>query len=1005
MTDREYSEYIDKIRAKFPDLVEYAYGKDGIIDTTSNNPGRIMYTAYYNYTTATPYVQRENWSVDNENHVWFILNRVLLHAGTKTTSTSQYSNRNQVAPYNPAGVIDDSLQNILNKNITITIDDLRNIKNLAGVLIYGKPAGSESTPTSKSKLYYVKLILVVIICVCMILGSIKLYMPETSTEYAGSAGPTGSAECGSCITVPKNGTPQTYLRADGTWATLPIFAGSLENKIGQPGYVPAPLAGYQNSYLKGDGTWAVLPGTTNTYLQGDGQWGSPGIFTPPDAKRGTPGTAGYVPMPQLTDQQSYLRGDGTWGRPAAFSGSAGTNTPGAAGYVPAPPAGYQNSYLKGDGTWATLPGATNMYLRGDGTWGTMRPFIGASADADGSSGGVPAPNATQQGAYLRGDGTWGTIQPFVGASIDADGVAGGVPAPKSTQQGAYLRGDGTWAEFSAASANAYLGGNGAWVQRTYENPTKVALGGYIAALVIFSGGAGYSTPPDIIIAAPPSGGVQATAFANITADGVIASVTVSNMGWGYTSDPLVTIIGEAATPAVLIAYVIVSGLMSDTNSGANFGHSDNMYVVMQSGDVCYTPTQNNGDSNTQYVPIGYTMPWQKYVDSAGNTIPQPKAVRIWVTGNNVYVLGSDAYLYAQGGNSKGECGTGNSVNLQVLTRTLLPRGLVKFACSYGINNGYLTVNTSCIAMLADNSIWVWGSNDFGELGLGHKNTVLSPTYLTIKNNANVSVPFESVYNVAEVYMFGCGETNGTVGCLLLYDGTVLVVGYNYRHILSNGSRSSVSLSFSYVQVSLGVPLTNVIKVGRGSPGLVFLLSPGIVFTTRMGNVATTDLLYVQELSISLPPVLDTLSIILVWRWLVTICTTDTGTYDISSTTSNQYTSALIWPSKIIKLAVTTGGGIATKLILLPDGRLMFMGYDFCSSGIKGSSIGVNVTEWTQVSLSRTDIVDICVPGHAYTGSWNNMILTSTGELYITGFYINWDVATKTQTGPVLISFS
>jgi hypothetical protein len=47
------------------------------------------------------------------------------------------------------------------------------------------------------------------------------------------------------------------------------------------------------------------------------------------------------------------------------------------------------------------------------------PMVGATADADGTSGTVPAPSAGDQNKFLRGDGTWASISVNVdGSDID-----------------------------------------------------------------------------------------------------------------------------------------------------------------------------------------------------------------------------------------------------------------------------------------------------------------------------------------------------------------------------------------------------------------------------------------------------------------------------------------------------------------------------------------------------------------------------------------------------------
>lgn len=109
---------------------------------------------------------------------------------------------------------------------------------------------------------------------------------------------------------------------------------------------------------------------------------------------------------------------------------------GANGLVPAPKAGQQGLFLKGDGTWAAIPIQ-------------FTEFKGAAAGTTGVHGLVPAPKAGEQGLFLKGDGTWSSIPvqatDFRGASATAAGTNGLVPAPKMGQQGLFLKADGTWA--------------------------------------------------------------------------------------------------------------------------------------------------------------------------------------------------------------------------------------------------------------------------------------------------------------------------------------------------------------------------------------------------------------------------------------------------------------------------------------------------------------------------------------------------------------------------------
>jgi hypothetical protein len=69
---------------------------------------------------------------------------------------------------------------------------------------------------------------------------------------------------------------------------------------------------------------------------------------------------------------------------------------------------------------------------------------------------------------------------------------------------------------------------------------KAIVGGLISTTVtVNSGGTNYLLPPTVVIAAPPLGGVQATATATISA-GAVTAVTITNQGAGYTSAPAIT---------------------------------------------------------------------------------------------------------------------------------------------------------------------------------------------------------------------------------------------------------------------------------------------------------------------------------------------------------------------------------------------------------------------------------------------------------------------------------
>lgn len=285
----------------------------------------------------------------------------------------------------------------------------------------------------------------------------------------------------------------------------------------------------------------ILERDSEDILFGDGTPESPlGIYDFAGATATDKGTAGVVPAPEAGEHELFLRGDGTWAAPSLgdlpeFTGATST-APGEKGLVPAPSKGDRNLFLRGDGTWAKagvdiaqgdhikvtrddsgsvtkytiaatqfptkVSQASSHVLTGDGTTSSpldLHVFTGATRQANGKSGIVPAPSKTDVGLFLSADGTWAkagvdivegshirvtrndsgavtqytieatrfpveidrnsadaltgdgspehplTVHAFVGATQQANGKMGAVPSPASADKDKFLRGDGTWA--------------------------------------------------------------------------------------------------------------------------------------------------------------------------------------------------------------------------------------------------------------------------------------------------------------------------------------------------------------------------------------------------------------------------------------------------------------------------------------------------------------------------------------------------------------------------------
>ena len=156
------------------------------------------------------------------------------------------------------------------------------------------------------------------------------------------------------------------------------------------------------------------------------------------ATSSTAGTSGLVPAPQRGQQNSFLKGDGTWG--TVESATYGEATQEQSGLMSASDKTKLDN-IEANANNYTLPVATttrlggvkagnNITISGDGTISatdtntTYDVMEGATSEANGQSGLVPAPTQGQQTRFLRGDGTWQvpTNTTYTNATQSKDGL-------------------------------------------------------------------------------------------------------------------------------------------------------------------------------------------------------------------------------------------------------------------------------------------------------------------------------------------------------------------------------------------------------------------------------------------------------------------------------------------------------------------------------------------------------------------------------------------------------
>lgn len=128
--------------------------------------------------------------------------------------------------------------------------------------------------------------------------------------------------------------------------------------------------------------------------------------------------------------------------------------------------------------------------------------------------------------------------------------------------GARVLGGGSNYAQASTTVSASAGGS-EWQPIVGGQVSVTAVGTTVAGL-------GYGVAPILFIPAPPNPGVQATAKATLdSGTGSIASVTLTNVGAGYTTAPAITVIPNPTDPNIdSITAATLSGITALVNSGA-----------------------------------------------------------------------------------------------------------------------------------------------------------------------------------------------------------------------------------------------------------------------------------------------------------------------------------------------------------------------------------------------------------------------------------------------------
>ena len=121
-----------------------------------------------------------------------------------------------------------------------------------------------------------------------------------------------------------------------------------------------------------------------------------------------------------------------------------------------------------------------------------------------------------------------------------------------------------------------------------------------------------------------------------------------------------------------------------------------------------------------------------------------KIKELIIDSGSAYAILEDGSLYAWGKNEYGELGVGDEVNINTPTKVKLPSKIKELIIVDG---------SSAYAILEDGSLYAWGSNSNGILGVGKSFTIYTPEQVTgINGTIKEIFSSTSIYGVNRYFL-------------------------------------------------------------------------------------------------------------------------------------------------------------------------------------------------------------------------------------------------------------
>lgn len=224
-----------------------------------------------------------------------------------------------------------------------------------------------------------------------------------------------------------------------------------------------------------------------------------------------------------------------------------------------------------------------------------------------------------------------------------------------------------------------------------------------------------------------------------------------------------------------------------------FGGHNVFYALPKEGNFLYAWGVNSsgcaGSGNTTNIPlpIKIELGFRPLKILSGRSVTTGKQTTL--------ILSTDGKIYGAGNNANGELAIGNTISTSSFTQSPYLKDIVDISFASNGTIGY------ALAIDKEGSLWSWGWNGSGNLGLNSTN--------------NVSIPAKTTFNAKVISLSTSIDSTTATSLIILEDKSIRGAGYNAQCQLSQSNTSNSSV-FLRILKQNGDDLGNIKEVFSSS---------------------------------------------------------------------------------------------------------------------------------------------------------------------------------------------